>query len=173
MVLTGTLAPRSPGSPGQLQSLLEIGDRMTVVAVHRGTATDLVLELPIGAGGIAEQLFRHDSPRPAELEAAIDAVEDQVMRVTDPLPKGSALRVSGSFAGEIRDAVNEGDPAGDVVGLDEVEQLFQRLASVSLGQPAGGHGLPAGNGFVAAVLILREFMHHLGFAEAVFALKSG
>jgi hypothetical protein len=83
------------------------------------------------------------------------------------------LVVTGSFAGEIRHAVVTDDHANEAVGLDEVEQLFQRLASASLGNSAARLGLPSGNGFVAATLILRELMHHLGFTWVEFRPESG
>ncbi len=156
----------------QPHTLIDIGAQDTVVVVGQGEAADVLLELPIGATRTAEQFFRHDPPRPAELEAAIDAVEDQVMRAAGQLPTGSSLRLIGSFAGEIRHAESTSDRANAVVNLDEVEHLFQRLASASLGNPAARRGLPPGNPFVAAVLILREFMHHLGFVSVAFRRDS-
>lgn len=42
---------------------------------------------------------------------------------------------------------------------------FQRLSAVSLGRPISLEGLPASADFAATLLILREFMHHLGFAS--------
>jgi exopolyphosphatase/pppGpp-phosphohydrolase len=172
MPVIESLLPRLQGSTEQPQTLLDIGAWHTVVVASGGNATDALLELPIGARRTAEEFFRHDPPRPAELEAAIDAVEDQAMRMAGQLPKGSSLRVSGSFAGEIRHAVATDKHANVVVTLDEVEQLFQRLASASLGNPAARQGLPSGNSFVAAVLILREFMHHLGFTSVMFRADS-
>lgn len=154
--------------PEQPRTWIDIGAKHTVVFVRRVAATDVLLELPIGARRTAEDFFRHDPPRPAELEAAIDAVEDQVMRVAGQLPKGSALQLTGSSADKIRHALMTDDHANAIVGLGEVERLFQRLASVSLGHPAARQGLPLGNCFVATALILREFMHHLDFASIVF-----
>lgn len=165
---TRSRAPHMPDSTEPPQTLIDIGERHTVVVVRRGTAADVRLELPIGARLIAEQFFRHDPPRPIELEAAIDAVEDQVMRAAGVLPPASTLRMTGTAAGEIRRALLADERVNRVVALDEVEQLFQRLASASLGNPAARQGLPSGNGFVAATLVLREFMHHLGFAAVAF-----
>lgn len=47
---------------------------------------------------------------------------------------------------------------------EDVEVLFQRLASTSLGLPSALAGLPSGRESAAALLILRECMHHLGYA---------
>ena len=52
---------------------------------------------------------------------------------------------------------------------DGVEALFQRLASRSLGTPVPASELPEGREVAAAALILRECMHHLGFARVVVA----
>jgi len=46
----------------------------------------------------------------------------------------------------------------------DMEALFQRLASAALGHPGAAAGLPDDLEFVAAALLLRECMHHLGFA---------
>lgn len=49
--------------------------------------------------------------------------------------------------------------------MEAVERLFDLLASLSLGRPASSAGIPDTPAFAARLLILREFMHHLGFAE--------
>jgi hypothetical protein len=41
--------------------------------------------------------------------------------------------------------------------------MFDRMAAISMGRPAGQDTLPAGAAFRATLLILREFMHHLQF----------
>ncbi len=45
-----------------------------------------------------------------------------------------------------------------------MEQTFERLAAVAEGRPVALEGLPETPEFAAALLILREFMHHLGFS---------
>jgi hypothetical protein len=52
-----------------------------------------------------------------------------------------------------------------VLTLDEVEGLFNRLVAVSQGRPASQEKLPTDTLFFASLLVLREFMHHLRFAE--------
>ena len=41
--------------------------------------------------------------------------------------------------------------------------MFAQLAAVSLGRPAASASVPTDAAFFAYMLILREFMHHLGF----------
>jgi hypothetical protein len=52
-----------------------------------------------------------------------------------------------------------------VQSIEQVERAFERLAAVSLGRPAAREGLPESNEFAATLLIVREFMHHLGYAR--------
>ena len=52
-----------------------------------------------------------------------------------------------------------------LLAIDEVETLFNRLVAVSEGRPASQEALPTDARFFAAMLILREFMHHLHFAR--------
>jgi exopolyphosphatase/pppGpp-phosphohydrolase len=126
----------------------------------------------LGSLATTERFFKHEPPTPHELESAIDAVEDEVMRVRGMIPLGSALvaagaalQVFGRAAGVIE--------AEEAATIEAVERLFQRLASASLGDPMVRRGLLAGNRFVATALILREFMHHLGFASVTFPERAG
>ena len=149
----------------QTTTELDIGDRQTLVAARGDDASEVQVVLSIGAHHLADDIFRHDPPTPAELEAAIDVVEDQVMTAVDIVTAGSSLVVLGSFAAQIAQACGADGPGSATVDLETIEGLFQRLASESLGNPAARRGLPAGNAFVAGVLILREFMHHHGFGS--------
>ena len=142
---------------------LDIGARQTEVR----TSSEVV-QLALGSALTAEAFFRHDPPTPTELESAIDGVEDEVMRVRQRLPGDAVLQAHGAALREVADAAG----VSDALTLDAVEQLFQRLASASLGNPVARHGLPAGKRFVATLLILREFMHHLGFTAVRFGVAS-
>lgn len=145
---------------------IDIGPQHTEI----GTA-DGGLVLALGSAATADAYFHHAPPTPTELERAIDAVEDEVMRARTLIRDGSVLVASGSSMSEVASAVGALG-AAEAVTLDAVEQLFQRLASASLGQPIARRGLPESNQFAATVLILREFMHHLGFASVSFAAAS-
>jgi exopolyphosphatase/pppGpp-phosphohydrolase len=145
-------------------AVVEIGARQTMVRVAGG-ATPLALGFEL----TAEAHLRHDPPTPAELERAIETIEDELMRARRALPGGMRQRLLAQGA-----ALNEVARAADAraeLPLDAVERLFQRLASEALGDPSARQGLPAGNQFVASVLILREFMHHLGFTSVRFEAR--
>lgn len=148
----------------QPTTALDIGDRQTDVVVRHGEVVEARLTLSLGARQLAKGIFRHEPPKPAELESAIDAVEDQLKTAVDVAAAGSSLVLLGPVARQLAQ-VRLADGGSATIGLETIESLFQRLASESLGNPAARRGLPAGNAFVAAVLIVREFMHHLGFGS--------
>jgi hypothetical protein len=117
------------------------------------------VRLPVGPRGLAEDVLRHDPPTPGELERAIDLVEDALTR----------SRLAFADRGELVtvDALLQALPGlgapGSGLTRDSVEALFQRLASRALGTPVAATELPHGRDIAAALLILRECMHHLGF----------
>jgi hypothetical protein len=51
------------------------------------------------------------------------------------------------------------------LSIDAVEQVFSLLAGYLLGRSASSAGIPGNPAFVATLLILREFMHHLKFSS--------
>jgi hypothetical protein len=48
-----------------------------------------------------------------------------------------------------------------------VEVFFNRIAMVSQGRPSGQEALPTAPEFYAAMVILRECLHHLRFGAVV------
>ena len=79
-----------------------------------------------------------------------------------------ASRLTQSDRGELvtADALLLALPGMEAPGAltrDAVEALFQRLVSRSSGTPVAATRLPPQRDIAAALLILRECMHHLGF----------
>ena len=136
----------------------------SVTTLSDGVSPQVVLA--VGIGDLASKVFRHDPPAPSEMEQAIDLVED-------------ALAAMGLKRAERADLLISDEPLCTLLGLqttgsrvtsEEVEAKFQRLASVSLGHPGLLDSLPAdgsGGRVAAALLVLRECVHHLGFAGVV------
>lgn len=144
---------------------LHIGAEQTVVAVGREADPATLLTLAIGADLTARHHFHHTPPNPLELENAIVTVEDEVARARAAIPAGARL---GSMDAALREIARLSGihPADRMcLPLESLERTFERLAQVSLGQPVLSGGLPASQHFAATLLILREFMHHLQFAE--------
>jgi hypothetical protein len=124
--------------------------------------------LPVSPASLTSSTLLHDPPSPAELERAIDHVEDAL----------TASRLANASHGSLvtEDALLRRLPGLDKVGgtlmRDDVEMLFQLLASRALGTPISSARIPEGRELAAALLILRECMHHLGF-EKVSSFDAG
>ena len=146
-------------------TLLHIGAEQTVVTVGGKSNPAATLVLALGSQKTARDHFKHAPPRPLEVENAIAAVEDEVTRAKAMIPPDSGLFTADASVREI--ALHSGvvDAASIRLSIDAVERAFDRLAAVSLGRPAAHEGLPENAEFAATLLILREFMHHLQFAQ--------
>lgn len=150
---------------GGLRAVMHIGDECTGIAVGQGADVQATLTLAMGSGRTARDFFRHTPPSPLELEHAIATVEDEVTRARTLVQRqprlytcDAGIRTIAALSG-----VTESDQME--LSLEAMERSFDRLTSVSLGKPAAQMGLPADNGFAATLLVLREFMHHLGFVS--------
>ena len=104
--------------------------------------------LGVGFRRTAREHFKHQPPTAFELEEAIAAVEDEIARARPP--RGGRLVSRDAVVREI--ALAAGVPPGPamVLARDAVEQAFER----SIRRPPDSERM-------AAVLILRELMHHL------------
>lgn len=140
-------------------AVLHIGAKETAVATGNSPEPQAVLSTAIGSRKTAADYFKHHPPTPSEVENAILAVEDEVMRARTIRKEDSALYTTDAAIREI--AVLAG--ASTTLGLDALERLFQRWIAVTNGSPASQQGIPDDAAFGATLLILREFMHHLKF----------
>jgi len=113
----------------------------------------------VGVQDILERCFRHHPPAAVEVERAIDLVED-------------ALSASGLVHGARGELAIVGPLPLAALGLtddgmrlsrDAVEARFERLAAAALGQPGAAAGMALDAPAAAALLILRECLHHLGY----------
>jgi hypothetical protein len=144
------------GRPAESSSALQgfklrLDERSTSLEFDSRTVT-----LRVGPQGLADTVLQHDPPTPAELERAIDLVEDALTGLR-PGPAGAGLVT----ADAVLLALPGLGPQGGSLTRDAVESLFQRLASRALGTPVPEAELPHGREVAAALLILRECMHHL------------
>lgn len=146
-------------------ALLHIADEYSFIAFGvETTIPDNVWVFDIGSVKTVRDFFRHNPPTPAEVESAIQVVEDEVMPLHKLIPSGCGLYTQDAGVMEVaRQIVFTSHADGVVLERADMEQVFGRLAAIISGRPANQDILPATNTFAATLLILREVMHHLGF----------
>ncbi len=125
----------------------------------------------LGVNSLVARCLGHAPPTPLELEHAIEITEELVMPLARQYGGNQALTVTGFGAELVASAFGDAGMHGDSMTLEELEALFNRLVAVSEGRPVTNEALPTSRKFFAATLILREFMHHLGFNK--LSLKLG
>lgn len=146
-------APRASAAPAVW---LHIGDEELVVRSGPGMTGEAERHLNLGVSRIARDFFHHDPPTAHEIEQAIDFVEDQIMQLDSRRAADSTLW-SESESLQPWAAVS-----GPTMAVETVEQWFARLALAAQGRVGALDGLPPGREAAAALLVLREFMHHRG-----------
>lgn len=158
-------AIRADLAQGVLATLLHIGAEQTVILSDNGVKPATLLTLALGTEKTAREYFRHAPPTPGEIENAIMPVEDEVARARPVIARNAMLFSTDAGIRDIAQLASLPDQAEVVISLAAIERTFDRLAALSQGQPAAQAGIPPGKDFAARLLILREFMHHLQFAE--------
>jgi exopolyphosphatase/pppGpp-phosphohydrolase len=167
-------ATRSGVADGVPATVLHIGAEQTAVASGSGIEPAATIVLAIGSRKTAADYFKHDPPTPVEMENAIAAVEDEVSRARRMIAGDSALFTADAAVREIAHIAGVTGRTEMILTRDAMDQTFERMARATLGRPASREGIPAGATFVATLLILREFMHHLQFLSiTVTAPRTG
>lgn len=141
---------------------LRIGEHSSSLWVDALGAGAPDVLLNIGWGNVQPGPFRTSPPRPAELEIAIERIEDQVMPLARIIPRGPVLCVRCEGAGAPR-------LSPQALRLDDVEAAFSRLAAIAQGRPVGEDADLIVPRTAAAVLIVRELMHHTGLQHVAMA----
>lgn len=146
---------------------LHIGSEQTDVTVRQENGDVIKVVLTLGSQLTSLGYFRHTPPTPDEMENAIMAVEDEIMRVRHDIPANGKLSSADNDIRALARLAGVAENEEMLLSVDAVERTFDRLALVINGRPASFEGIPDGNDFAATLLILREFMHHLQFGEIV------
>jgi hypothetical protein len=150
-----------------VQTTLELGsDTSTVLCTEDGHVV-LQQDLPLGTASLARQWMRHTPPTPLDIEHAIEQTEDVVMPLAAKLVRTEQLLLRGPGAALILQGVGAAPDTALRWNLDKVEDLFNRIAMVSQGRPSGQEALPTAPEFYAAMVILRECLHHLRFGDVM------
>lgn len=150
-----------------VQTILELGAESSSVLCTEDGRVVLQQTLPLGTASLARQWMGHTPPTQLDIEHAIEQTEDVLMPLAAKLARTEQLQLSGSGAALTLQGVGAEPDAGLHWNLDEVEDQFNRIAMVSQGRPIGHEALPTAPEFYAAMVIVRECLHHLRFSEVV------
>jgi len=145
--------------------VLHIGTVQTAVASGNSIEPDGIIVLNIGSQKTSTDYFKHISPTPIEFENAIVDIEDEVTRVRAMIAENSTLFTTDTAIGAIAHISEIPKQTLLILPLEAVESVFEQLAAITLGRPASREKALASTTFVATILILREFMHHLKFSS--------
>lgn len=125
------------------------------------------ITLPFDLASLLAAGLSRFPPSGAALENAIATVEDALMPHVAALRRYplDVLQGDGSLLQDIARATGRGAPVqqGLRLSIEEVERLFNRLADVAAGMPARTQEIPESPRFVAALLVVREILHHVGY----------
>ncbi|MBA1148529.1 hypothetical protein H0Z60_15880 [Ectothiorhodospiraceae bacterium WFHF3C12] len=124
--------------------------------------------LALGVARTSRETLRGDPPFPHELERAISIAEDEVLGAQPILPASSALMVCSPDVSLMARLAQAGRQPHRLE-LAEVEALYQALARASERRAYTSDSPFRDPASWNAVLILREFMHHLGYQAAWLA----
>ncbi|AOW11872.1 hypothetical protein LPB72_08645 [Hydrogenophaga crassostreae] len=144
---------------------IEVGAQSTLARLQRPDETPLHWDLPIGLASLWVLGAPSSAPSPLAIENAIQAVEDQIGLVQRHLTGETVLALAVENLSTLRRGGAMWNTEGGPITLARVEQEYQWLAARAMGAPsAKGTVFDAASGD-ALILILREFMHHLGVNE--------
>lgn len=148
---------------------LHIGVDQTIVTRRHGRQPHTRMVLLIGSEKTASDFFQHTPATLLEMENAIMAVEDEVMRTRALTLQGSVLHTRDAAIREVAQRAGVADSASMVLSVEAVERQFDLLTALIMGRPASSAGIPTDARFAATLLILREFMHHMQFPSITIA----
>lgn len=146
--------------------VLQLGAHSTTLSYPDTDGVQRVVDFELGREQLAMEVLKHTPPNPSELERAIALIEDELMKRHRLVPQNARLVTTDTRIGDLVRMIHPAPQSSNKATTEEVEQLFDLLAALSLGRPASIAGIPSDAGFAATLLILREVMHHLRF-EAI------
>jgi hypothetical protein len=148
--------------------VLHLGDDESILAWGNGNQPSQYLSLPLGLSEIANRLMSNGHLSELAMEQIIAEVEDIVMPLHAQLPASAKLFSEDVMLANLAYWAGMADKTMPwLLGIDAVELLFNRLAALAQGRPASQDNLPTTGRFSAALLVLREWLHHLHFDEII------
>lgn len=146
---------------GKRLTLLRIDSEMTSLATGADGNPTALFELNIGFQKTSRDFFLSEIPSPAEVENAINFIEDELMEASSLAASPSELITLDEDIRSI--AAEAGAENATYLTRQDMEELFTRYALISMGRPEAFDTVKMNREYFARLLILREVMHHLGF----------
>ncbi|WP_454010430.1 hypothetical protein [Aeromonas sp. Marseille-Q7275] len=156
--------------------LLSLGNTRSRVQITAADGTSQTFALTLGLDALTPGPFRRDPTSALELEQAILVAEDppsaleleQAIMVVEDVLMPLAARIPPHPALHLHSPVPLAEPLGSrVQSRENIERLFGQLVAMVEGDPLASAQLPKDRRFAAALLILREWMHHLDAGSVV------
>jgi exopolyphosphatase/pppGpp-phosphohydrolase len=143
-------------------AVLHLGDRQVSVFAGAREAAEPgpPIRFDTGIGRLVERHFARGLPTALGLESAIETVEDAVMSLAAGIAGTARLWSTDPSLRAIARAAGHAPGADARLELDAIERVFDRLAARALGRPLSQDTLPKDGDFAAALVIVRELMHH-------------
>ena len=154
--------------PNVAPLLLQFAEARTHVHSLPGSDGAVQLDLAVGVGALAADVLRHTPPSPLEIEQAIEIVEEAVMPAHALLPKAMQLICTDPQLGKLSSKELSAQYESQFVanatvqwlGIDAVEQLFNRMVARAEGRPASQDEINVDGASAARLVIVREILHH-------------
>jgi hypothetical protein len=148
-------------------AILHIGEEITYIIADSPDHNFSIIKLLIGSEKTSIEYFKHNPPTEAEIDRAINVVEDEVIRAHEMTKDVKKLFTTDKVVKMVAEMSGVNKQIEMKLSKDEMERVFSRLAAVSLGRSASMEGIPEDSKFASTLLILREIMHHLGFDDII------
>lgn len=151
-------------SPDQALALFAVeGPVCTLLVSDTDTSAPVLHHLPLGLQSLTQRSFQQRMPTPAQLETGIMEVEDAVMPLARLLPGHTLLATRDPLLRHLALQAVGGHALGEVPAItrEAIEALFERLvAQSSRHYSHQDPDLPQDPRAAAALLVLREILHH-------------
>jgi len=123
-------------------------------------ALQKVIELPLGYEAVTSKFFKSSMPTEAETEYAINFIEDHLMSNKEFINHQEIL-VSQSKS--LADVLSKNGLLQGEHSRKTIEDLFNNYARIVMGTPSTLIDIEITKEDFAALLVLREVLHHLNF----------
>lgn len=152
----------------QSLAVLDLGTYRCLLVVGEGDnghPMPVAHTIPLGLKLLTQRVFKRQMPDEAQLEQGIMLVEDAVMPLSRLIPPNTLLATRDPLLVDIaQHALGEHAVAPDAPRLallhaEAVESLFQSLVQLAA-HPAARTPVPPSPVWAAALLLLREILHH-------------